>query len=52
MVVPVVVLAAVEVVDAVLVLVSVYYEVLATVDVVALVLWTTRWWSSCKLLSP
>ena len=52
MVVLVVVLAVVEVVDAVLVLVSAYDEVLATVDVVVLVLWTTRWWSSCKLLSP
>jgi hypothetical protein len=51
-VVVVVVLAAVEVVDAVLVLVSVYDEVLATVDVVVLVLWATRWWSLCKLLSP
>ena len=52
MLVLVVVLAAVEVVDAVLVLVSVYDEVLATVDVVVLVLWTTRWGSFCKLLSP
>ena len=52
MVVVVVVLAAVEVVDAVLVLVSACDEVLATVDVVVLVLWTTRWWSLCKLLSP
>jgi len=47
----VVVLAAVKVVDAVLVLVSAYDEVLATVDVVVLVLWTTRW-ALCKLLSP